>query len=251
LYSNTAAKKHCFHDRSFVTPNARKPILKSPVAVTQPSIENKLAKHSDPSSASVDFPATLTDNNGNVVWVLLAHVKSDTSFKAGCGMKPSNEESIIIKSLMTGDTYKYNVNSSTSPCTIWRGDCTHPVCIVQIKFVRGNQCIAKYQRGFHTHLPTSEGRTSFASSASSIKSSTPPTSVLWSHSRGPSLSSSSHRPGSAAVGRLKSPNKHISNELLQYASDLEAFNFKNDINGNACYLPLTIRKAARNIKKVS
>jgi hypothetical protein len=58
-------------------------------------------------------------------------------------------------------------------------------------------------------------------------------------------------PTTTAAGRSKSPNDHISNELLQYAKDLKDFNDSHHIDGIASTVPLTIQYAARKIKEVS
>jgi hypothetical protein len=75
--------------------------------------KRKSAKRSDPSCASVGFRLTVNGSNRNGVGVLLADVNSITLFQAGCGKKPSMDESGIINSFMTADGYhKYNVNSN-------------------------------------------------------------------------------------------------------------------------------------------
>jgi hypothetical protein len=80
--------------------------------------KRKSAKRSDPSCASVGFRLTVNGSNGNGVWVLVADVNLITSFQAGCGKKPSMDESGIINLFMTADGYKYNVNSTAQ--SEWR-----------------------------------------------------------------------------------------------------------------------------------
>jgi hypothetical protein len=238
---NTPAKKRHGIVASFVTPNAWKPIQQLPAAVTQPSIQKKSAKHSDLSCASVGFPLTVNGSNGNGVWVLLADVKSITSFQAGCDTKLSKDESGIINSFMTADGYMYNVNSSTSASSIWRANCKHTDCTVEITFVRRNQRIAKYLRGSHTHLPTSDGRSASTPSSCSGKSSSFSTSMGLLHANGVPLSFPlPNMTTSTAAGCSKSPNDHLSNKLLQYANNLREFNASHHIHRIASTVPLTI-----------
>jgi hypothetical protein len=194
-----------------------------PIAVPRPTIKKNSAKGSDASWESGGFPLTVNDSKGNGVWVLVADVESMSSFQAGCDKKPSIDECRIIDSCMIADGYQ--CVSSTSASTIWRADCKFGDCAVQLKFQRGNQRIAKYQRGSHTHLPPSDGTSASVRTSNSGKASPRYISVGQFHGQ----SSLSHRlpsvpTSTAAAGCSKSPNANVAKALLRYANGLKAYN---------------------------
>lgn len=218
------------------------------------SSSKKHAKHWDRESSSSKKPAKCPESNGafpstvqgkNGLWVLLNVVASPDSFKTGANKIPTPTEMRITGPLTSADGYEYNVNSSTSRTTIHRANCRSQECPVQIKIVRGNGFLGKYQRGHHNHLPTTGGNISSTGSRASMSAWPASHAASRNHSRSPT------RAPPAKKRSAKSPNYELFSALKDYANGLEDYIREQGIDGDYNkWIPRSVLRAAMSVKDV-